>query len=75
MKTCKTCMYGILKTLNDGTVKMFCRGEGDGVGDSHTCIEWSDKQCTMCKYENNDVLDEICNACDIYSYKPQYITK
>jgi hypothetical protein len=56
-------------------IKLFCKGEGDGVNSFHCCADFSDKQCTLCEHEKNDATDDLCQLCLDLVGKPYFEKK
>ena len=71
-KTCGICEKVEFKTLGSGMQKLLCRGEGDGVNAFHSCDNFGDRQCTLCRAEKSAADQFPCSLCADLEDKPYF---
>ena len=73
MGHCIECINGKVVTVEDNSIKLFCKGEGTGVNSFDTCREFEEKQCTLCVNEKLDPTTDICFSCMRKIDRPNFI--
>lgn len=70
--TCRYCKHSVIKRTDNGMVKMFCKGTGDGVNGFGRCNDYTDRQCSLCKHEKAPADSDTCKYCADYPEKPDF---